>query len=55
MRKNLNRLALLTTLALGGVTVVQAATNCCSDGKCGTCCVKCTKCGAHCSPKTCCK
>ncbi len=55
MRKNLNRVALLTALAFGTLTVARASANCCPQGKCGTCCVNCTKCGAHCSPATCCK
>jgi len=57
MRNKLNLLVALAALAAGGVSVAQAQSSgsCCTGGKCGTCCVNCTQCGANCTPATCCK
>lgn len=52
MRKFIALAALVAGLSFAG-TVAQAA-DCCSGGKCGTCCKNCTQCGEHCSPQTCC-
>lgn len=56
MRKSLTLVAVLASLAFAGYKAqAQAADSCCTGGKCGTCCVNCTKCGSNCSPATCCK
>lgn len=54
----MRKLIAITALAVGLSFIgsaAQAADNCCSGDKCGTCCVNCTQCGSHCSPNTCCK